>query len=96
MLDHVTSMQLLPLQSSSQTAGIFFMIYTIMLKHLIIRRYRSSESVTFYHHLIQCIFNEIQEIIYGYAMDMPWFRQLAASLPHAFEIPVHCPFHYLK
>jgi len=61
-------------------AGIFFMNLAIMLQHMIIRSYRSSESVNFYH-LIQCIFNEIQEIIYGYAMDMPWFRQLAASLP---------------
>jgi hypothetical protein len=57
------------------------MNYAIMLQHMIIRNYRSSESVNFYH-LIQCILNEIHEIIYGYAMDMPQFRQLAASLPH--------------
>jgi len=55
-----------------------------MLKHMIIRIYRYSENVNFYH-LIQCIFNEIQEIIYGYAMDMPRFRQLAASLLHVFR-----------
>jgi len=51
-----------------------------MLKHMIIKSYRSNKNVNFYH-LIQCIFNEIQEIIYGYAMDMPRFRQLASSLP---------------
>jgi hypothetical protein len=62
-------------------AGIYFMNHAIMLQHMIIRSYSSSERVNFYH-LIQCMFNEIQEIIYGYAKDMPRFRQLAASLPH--------------
>ena len=57
------------------------MNHAIMLQHMIIRSYCSSEHVNFYH-LIQCIFNEIQEIIYAYAKDMLWFRQLAASLPH--------------
>jgi hypothetical protein len=56
------------------------MNHAIMSQHMITRNYSSSESVNFYH-LVQCIFNEIQEIIYGYAMDMPRFRQLAASLP---------------
>jgi hypothetical protein len=72
------------------------MNHAIMLQHVITRSYSSSESVNFYP-LIQCIFNEIQKIIYGYGADMPRFRQLAASLQRVFRYLSArcCPFLYL-